>query len=677
MPLNCPPSASPLKRGIRDVGQWFKKAESPRRPCPPLPVSHRLAIAYLTLPVLIWTASWFKWWFGIPLAALVALAIAPLMVGPWRMRRGRLPAIRAVLLIAAVGTALSPAAGYFGWSITDWIAHRSLFLDLVDQPWPVRLGGYGDQPPRLLTYYSSWYLVPALFGKWLGPAALNWAVPAWTWCGLALTLLLFTRGLPTIRAVAAAFAFLLFSGLDVLEVVLHEGLFDGLIRLATSFGGSSLEWWYEWGPIRLAFLSTMEILLWGPQHFTAAGLGALLIVQLRRNRRFLATVGVLLACLLMWSPISAIGLLVLTAGLLVGGRIRFCFSWRNLGVAPMLVGLIGLYFINTTARLPFRWIGDLYDSTAQLLTALSIAYLAEFLLLGLLLWFAKPKIARNPLFAAAAAVSFVAFLIYFGDFKIHDFAMRFGAPAMILLAYWAIREAVRLLPSGTRKSTREGRPLGRQGRHVVDATQRTFATGMLAVALLVGMAGPISELAFRIRSVQWLPYESGGWSLVIDRGKSVLHKYFAHGETSGLLARLLRDVEAPAFNGGELLVKSRHYDVWRKGERLIYATNSCSPIIESFVFFAHVYPSCPSRLTAPEPDFETLRMDTLPEFVWKGEGRCVAAFRLPRYDIACIHAGQRDPSGRQVIWEGWHPSRSGCRAALGAPLSDGILDHAP
>lgn len=636
---------------------------------PPLPVLHRLAIAYLTLPLLIWTACWFQWWLGVPLCILTALAIAPLLTGPWRLRRLS-PATQVVLVIAAAGVALSPAGGFFGWAITDWDTQRGLFADLTNRPWPVRLAIYSDEPPPLLTYYTAWYLVPALFGKWFGPAALNWAVPAWAWCGVALVLLLFTRRLPTFRAVAAALAFLLFSGLDALEILLHEGLFDGLVLLATSFGGSSLEWWYQWGPTRLAFLSHMEMLLWSTQHFITAGLSTLLLVQLQRNRRFLAGLGVLLACLLMWSPLVAVTLAVLTGGLLVGrcvragcgrslragraGPIGQVFSWRNLAVAPLLVGVIGLYLFSGPAeRLPFGGIWDQFSSIAQMVASLSIAYLAEFALLALLLALAKPRIVRHPLFITAAAIALVALPIYYGSSRINDFAMRVGAPVTVLLAYWAIREVVRLLP---REARGPWRPWGK------GVPRRTLAAGMLAAALLVATAGSLSELASQVRAARWLPYESGGWSLAIDRGDYVWHRYLAFGEIPKLLDLLLRDAEDVSFDRGERLIDS-HYDVYRKGERLIYATDSCRQS-EDYGLFAHVYPADPGRLAATGPDFETLRLDIRPERVWKGNGHCVAAFRLPRYDIACIHAGQRDPAKQLVIWEGWHPSPRHCANAV-------------
>ena len=40
-----------------------------------IPVLHRLVIVYLMLPVVIWLVGWFEWWFGVPLALLVAVGV--------------------------------------------------------------------------------------------------------------------------------------------------------------------------------------------------------------------------------------------------------------------------------------------------------------------------------------------------------------------------------------------------------------------------------------------------------------------------------------------------------------------------------------------------------------------------------------------------------------------------
>ena len=599
----------------------------------PLPLPHRLAIAYLLLPVLVWLLGWLEWWFGIPLAALTAAGAWRLLGGPWRPTRPR-RTTGVLLLIALVWVMLSPAGGYFGWTVTDWIVHRALFLDLTNRPWPAHLPGYTDETPPLLRYYAAWHLVPSLFGKWFGAAALNWAIPLWTWCGVGLILLLFARRLPLIQAVAAAFVLMLFSGLDALEFLLHYGLRDGILNLAAQFAGGSLEWNYVWGPSRLAYLSIMECLLWGPQHFTVAGLGTLLIVQLSRQPRFLEAGGVVLACACMWSPLVAVGLLALATGLLIQNGIRPCLSWQNLCVAPVLAALFGLYLANDLPVIQQGWVWEIFDSQRQLAVAMSSAYLAEFLLLAVLLWWAKPEILRNPFFIAALVSLLALFWFQYGSVRINDLAMRAGLPGNMVLAYCAARVIAGCLPSGNFKRSRM-----QKGRHW------NLPAGFLAAALLIGSLGAVSELLTRIRSGFWLPYELGNWSLVVDRGEYVLRRY-AQREVPGYLQMLLRDAEEDGFDRGELLIES-DYDVYRKANRLIFASDSCD-LTDGF--FAQAYPMDSGQLAGQNQGFEHLNIE-VPTFVSKGGGNCVTAARLPQYALACIRAGQRDPSG-QLIWQG-------------------------
>ena len=56
-----------------------------------LPLVHRLAIAYFAAPVAVWLLGWFKWWFGIPAAALLAVGLWRALSGPWPIRRPRPP----------------------------------------------------------------------------------------------------------------------------------------------------------------------------------------------------------------------------------------------------------------------------------------------------------------------------------------------------------------------------------------------------------------------------------------------------------------------------------------------------------------------------------------------------------------------------------------------------------
>ena len=222
---------------------WRSSLLTAHEATPKLSVLHRLAILYLMLPVLIWLLGWFHWWLGLPAAFLLVLALWPALAGPWRPsltlalfltllariiasvaggllnlnieswfglpatallafalykalsgpRRGELsPTTMALLLVAAAWVLLTAAGGVLDLNNADWPKHRALFFSLSNGSWPTHTPSYFSTPP-LLRYSLGYYLTPSLAGQWLGLAALNWAVPLWTWCGVALMMLLFTR----------------------------------------------------------------------------------------------------------------------------------------------------------------------------------------------------------------------------------------------------------------------------------------------------------------------------------------------------------------------------------------------------------------------------------------------------------------------------------------------------
>ena len=221
-----------------------------------LPVLHRLAIIYLMLPVMIWLLGWFHWWLGIPATVLLGLGLWKAISGSWQpvvrlvmpllllvvtlarimlsvigglfdfntgewlgipamallvfalwkamsgasSRSSIRPMTLALLLVAAGWVMLTAAGGLSDIDNFDWPKHRATLLDLGRYSWPTYLPMhlhylFADAEPSnpLLRYYLGYYIVPALASRWFGPAALGWAVPLWTWLGVALILLLFVR----------------------------------------------------------------------------------------------------------------------------------------------------------------------------------------------------------------------------------------------------------------------------------------------------------------------------------------------------------------------------------------------------------------------------------------------------------------------------------------------------
>lgn len=278
------------------LNTWIKPGDAGDE----LPLLHRLAIVYLMLPMVVWLVGWFEWWFGIPVAVLLMLAFRQALSGSWRLRLR--PATVALLLVALGWVMMTAAGGLLDFDNYDWRAHRSMILDLGRYPWPTYfpsfLGSHLlDQTEPLLRFYLGYYMVPGLVAHLFGPAALNWAVPLWTWIGVALILLLFTRRHRGWGIVIASAILMFFSGMDFLRMILLQGY------PAIYIGRDQIEW-NSWGVV-MQYSSNMSALAWTPQHFIPASLYALLLLNLCRYPRFLAVSGILLATAPFWSAFVA------------------------------------------------------------------------------------------------------------------------------------------------------------------------------------------------------------------------------------------------------------------------------------------------------------------------------------------------------------------------------------
>ena len=252
----------------------------------------------------------------------------------WQVFSGALrsalrPTTVILLLIALAWVMVTAAGGIFDVHNLDWYTHRSIFLDLSRGDWPTEpspnLRAYLGAP-LLLRHYLGYFLVPGLIGNWIEPAALNWAVPLWTWCGVALAMFMFTRGHRGWMAFAAAAILIFFGGMDIVRILLFDGW--GWINLnidiqgwpLIELGRHHIEWaGGRWG-IPIQYSSHTIGLLWTPKHFLPGALFTLLLFQLRRQPRFLAVSGVVWAASLFWSVFVAIGLLPFVAVILLQKR---------------------------------------------------------------------------------------------------------------------------------------------------------------------------------------------------------------------------------------------------------------------------------------------------------------------------------------------------------------------
>ena len=622
-----------------------------------IPVVHRLAIIYLMLPVVIWLVGWFEWWFGVPAAVLIALglwqALRPARASlKWQAFSGALrsalrPTTVVLLLIALAWVMTTAAGGVFDVHNSDWYRHRSIFLDLSRGDWPTEpspnLRAYLGAP-LLLRHYLGYFLVPGLIGNWFGPAALNWAVPLWTWSGVALAMFMFTRCHRGWRVFAAAAILIFFGGMDIVRTLLFDGW--GWINLNIDIQGWPLfelgSYHIEsagkrWG-MSIQYSSHTIGLLWTPKHFLPGALFTLLLFQLRRQPRFLAVSGVVWAAALFWSVFVAIGLLPFVAVLLLQNGIRPFLRWQNLVLALPLAGLLTVYLSSGTGDIERSWIWDIDGSGwLTVVKVLLTEYVFEFLHLAVLLLLLRPTLRWDPFFVAClATLLFMPLYSYGGN---NDWVMRGVIPALFLLSYYCAD----VIADYSREKT-WSRDYG-----------YLTSFGLLIVALVVGAVTPLLDLtrANNYHDFNVVRYEHLGEDYSVLKSVEVSHPRnpYITFELPDWYLRLLRiDAVDETAARGELIVRSK-YDVYLEGRNLIYIRKPCLEDEGGSRFFLHVVPldltSLPEGRTHDNFDFYFTR-----KYAFQIGQTCLAMRELPdSYEIGHFATGKlnREQTGHSWI----------------------------
>lgn len=560
-----------------------------------MPAPHRLALAYLWLPVAIWLLGWFEWWFSLPAVALLGGGLGRALAGPWRGNPS--PTIGGLALATLAWVALTPAGGAFDGLTDAWREHRALLLDLSRYAWPTVLpDGFaaylsGETAPALLRHSLGWYMVPGLVARVLGPAALSWAVPLWTGFGLALVLAL---GIGQRRGMAAAAQSVaplaLFGCLDFLRLLLLAGeMLPAALRAGV------------W-PRLVAVLNEPPVwtlsLLEMPQHVIPAGLSALLFIHLRRQPRFLAVSGVALAAMPFWSVPVAVGLLPLAAALLWTNGLRPFWRWPNLLLPGPLAVLLGLYLAAgahdgshgaMAAHPPGAW-----DS-------LRVAW---------------PFHTDASAFLRQAALP----LLFAGCYGGPDVLARLGRakPRGYARARLAVAGGSVALGIGAAVA------LGALAQ-IVAQGYRVFPYASAELSTLV-------DLDFRARwrySTQYVPVPLRGWLRAYDGGQA-------------------------RPRPGVLLLRA-DYDLYLDARRLVYVNERCRQEDLEFGFFLHLIPADRAAWSPEQRRRGFVDLGFAPRFVHRFGSRCVALRTLPAYALASVRTGQQakcaDNWGVEIAWD--------------------------
>jgi hypothetical protein len=466
------------------------------------------AFAYLALPVVLFLLGWLRWWVGVPLTGLLLLGARDLMPtavgasGPWAVRWG----VAVLVLAVAAGWSSLGGAGHLFFANFDWQTRDLVLRDLVLGAWPV---GYGlrEGAELVLRAPIGFFLPAAAAGKMFGLQFADPALLVWTALGVALFLGLAAsrvRGWPAVLLLVTVLV--LFSGMDIVGTTLRGGL-----QLAQHLRPTDhIEWWAD----RFQFSSHTTQLFWVPNHALAGWIATALLVRHADRPEFARLLPLIVALIPIWSPLTAIGFVVLAGAWWVQQMIRMR-AWRLVDPVNMLAALC---IASVTGAYLVLGAGDIRSGvTAQADESMLffVPHYLQFVLLEAgILWLLLLAVRADLLLIVAGLTLWLLPLVAFGPSN--DLAMRASIPALVILAL----AAASVLSSPTR------------------ALQRRVYWPILLV-LMLGVPTAVMEMTRAVQEPAWKPDYSK--SLVPELAAEY-PAHYATRLTGSFVDRLLRPV---------------------------------------------------------------------------------------------------------------------------------------
>ena len=284
----------------------------------------KIAFICLALPSVIFALGFLRWYIGLAVAALVALACVFALRRTTKERSEEKEFFVSKLWLFFIGAAVLlwcylAGLGNLYYQSGDWWARNAIFRDLISHPWPVTY----EIKDAALVYYIGFWLPPALVGKVVlgicGDMEIAFFVGnifLWLWSALCIfiTVLVtscFTRARRG-RTVALLLAvFIFFSGLDIVGTVLGD--LDSEIVI-----GDHIEWWTPY--YQISSVTTCLFWVFNQAIFSWLTTACFLNEKSVKNYVFL-----LLACT-PCSPFSCVGLGLYMLG---EGAVRLVLSLKS------------------------------------------------------------------------------------------------------------------------------------------------------------------------------------------------------------------------------------------------------------------------------------------------------------------------------------------------------------
>lgn len=295
-----------------------------------MPALRACSVAFLSVPWLLFTATWLRPGWAIVLLGLHAYMlfsyathglVEPADRGDAVLTTTDRVGVRALLFIAVLAiawTSFSGAGGVGFQNQPDWNNKNALMRDLLRFDWPV-----GYENGRVLNYYFALYLPASIVGRLAGWDAAQWVLYAEVLIGVLLTLL-WLYSFSGRLGVSAILLFMAFGGLDIVGYL--------LMRQHMPAKGGGIEWWAQ----SMQFSGNTTLLFWVPQHCLPAWiLTALVLDEVARFRRVVYT-GFFVALCLLWSPFVSAGLIPIAVGALFMANGKGLRSVANFVYLPVM-----------------------------------------------------------------------------------------------------------------------------------------------------------------------------------------------------------------------------------------------------------------------------------------------------------------------------------------------------
>lgn len=390
-----------------------------------------LVVAYLVVPDLIFLLSWVRPVIGIPAALIVVMAAS------WLVRSSKLTVPRPVLsgrlwfiilVLAGLWTLIIGVGGIFPQSF-DYLKHNLLLHDLTTMPWPIKYPDAGDS--HYLCYGLGYYLVPAAGGCLLGAGTVSALTFLWTFTGLGL--FFYWAATLTTSPVKTLVAILLFATTGVVWLLFKRHGLPGLISadgLEARLLNNGLYFNYNDSFTRFDYQ---------PQHALVGWLGAALMIERLWVRSCPRGVVFIWAACLLWSPLTCLGLLLVSLSALRRVRWQDYFEPVNLLGGGVLIVIMGIYFQGHLAlsESGFIWKFSNGPEWIYFYALFAILTLSPLLFMA---WFEHAYQVLGewrPLFFTAA-IALVLLPFYKIGFA-GDLRLQASGPALLILALAVVR----------------------------------------------------------------------------------------------------------------------------------------------------------------------------------------------------------------------------------------------